>query len=447
MSSVSNASPSRAALRRGLIDIYRAAVEAVNPAHLIDDVAAGAIAGSAEIAREIAAAPRVFVIAVGKASAAMAQALERRLADRIVAGIAVVPDADAAPAFGQRIRVFPGGHPLPSAASEVAATAALAMLAEVRAEDLVLLALSGGASAMFAAPARGVTLEDKVAVTSALLKSSASIREINTVRKHLSRVKGGQLALAARGARVISLILSDVPGNDLATIGSGLAAPDPTTYADAISVLKRHRIWGRTPEQVREHLERGAAGEIPETPKAGDPAFARVSSLIIGDNSAALDAAGRCARESGWTVERWKPLTGEADDLGRALAAHLASIKAPRACVLTGGEPAVTVRGKGRGGRAQQAALAMVLEMDRIAGESRIAGMFAGTDGIDGPTDAAGAFAFPDTVARAAAAGLDAGAALRANDAYNLFDRTGDLVKIGPTGTNVTDIFIGFANY
>jgi glycerate 2-kinase len=286
-----------------------------------------------------------------------------------------------------------------------------------------------------------------VAVTSALLSSGASIREINTVRKHLSCVKGGRLALAAHGARVISLILSDVPGNDLATIGSGPAVADPTTFADAISALKRRRVWGRAPECVRGHLERGAAGEIPETPKAGDPVFARVSALVIGDNATALDAAERRARDSGWRVERWGVLAGEANELGRALAARLGSIESPRVCVLAGGEPVVTVRGAGRGGRAQQAALAMALEMDRSARGRRIAAMFAGTDGIDGPTDAAGGFAFPDTVARAAALGLDAHAASRANDAYNLLDRTGDLVRTGPTGTNVTDVFIGLANY
>jgi glycerate 2-kinase len=447
MSSTSNDPDSHAAARRDLFGIYRAAVDAVNPARLIDGAVNGTIPGSGAIAQEIAAAPRVLVIAIGKASAAMAAALRDRLASRIVAGLAVVPGADATEIRGGRVRAVPGGHPLPTAASEAAARAALAMLAQARPDDLVLLAFSGGASAMFAAPAHGLTLEDKMAVTAALLKSGASIGEINTVRKHLSCVKGGQLALAARGARVIALILSDVPGNDLATIGSGPAAPDPTTFAEAISVLKRRRIWGRTPEPVRDRLERGAAGEIKDTPKRADPVFARTSALVIGDNTTALDGAERCARESGWAVERWEPLAGEADELGRALAARLASIKAPRVCVLAGGEPVVTVRGKGRGGRAQQAALAMALEMDRVARGRRIAAMFAGTDGIDGPTDAAGGFAFPDTVARAAAAGLDAHAALRANDAYNLLDRTGGLAKTGPTGTNVTDIFIGFANY
>jgi glycerate 2-kinase len=443
----SNDSDPHAALRRELTGIYRAAIAAVDPARLIDDAIGGAIPGCTAIAGQIAAAARIFAIAIGKASAAMASALERRLAGRIAAGLAVIPATEVSTYSAGRIQAVPGGHPLPTAESEAAGRAVLAMLAQARREDLVIVALSGGASAMFAAPAAGVTLEDKVAVTSALLRSGATIREINTVRKHLSSVKGGQLARAARGARVISLVLSDVPGNDLATIGSGPTVADPTTYGDAISALKRRRIWGRTPEPVREHLERGAAGEIAETPKSGDPVFARCSAAVIGDNATALDAAERHAHAQGWTALRWSALAGEADQLGRTLASRLASIYGPRVCVLAGGEPVVTVRGSGRGGRAQQAALAMALEMDRASRGRKIAGMFAGTDGIDGPTDAAGGFAFSDTVARAAALGLDAHAASRANDAYNLLDRTGDLVRTGPTGTNVADIFIGLANY
>lgn len=443
---VSN-SDSPAALRRELNEIYRAAVDAVDPAGLIDRAVRGTLAGSAALADEMAAAPRIFVAAIGKAAAAMAFALNRDLGGRIAAGIAVVPEAQARSSSIGRIRPIPGSHPLPDAASEAAARSVLAMLAEVRPDDLVIVALSGGASAMCAAPAPGVTLEDKIAVTSALLRSNAPIREINTVRKHLSLLKGGGLAKAARGARVISLILSDVPGNDLATIGSGPTVADPTTYADAIAALKRRRIWGRAPERVRDYLERGLAGEIPETPKSGDPALARCSPLVIGDNAAALEAAESFARDRGWTVARAEALAGESDDLGRALGVRLAATSASRICLLAGGEPVVTVRGSGRGGRAQQAALAMALELDRVARGRKIAALFAGTDGIDGPTDAAGGFAFPDTVARAAALGLDPQAASRANDAYNLLDRVGDLFRPGPTGTNVTDIFIALVNY
>jgi glycerate 2-kinase len=436
-----------AEIRAELMRFYRAAVAAVDPSALTARALDGTIPGCDAIASEIGAAPRIVVIAIGKASAAMAFAIERRLDGQIADGIAVIPDAPAFALQLTRIRPMAGGHPMPTAASEASAREAMAMLARTAPGDLVIVAISGGASAMFAAPADGVTLEDKVAITSAMLKSPASIREINAVRKHLSCVKGGQLARAARGARIISLILSDVTGNDLATIGSGPTIADGTTFSEAIAVLKRRNIWGRAPERVREHLERGVAGEVPDTPKSGDPAFVRATAAVIGDNAAALDAAARCAADAGWRVERWRALEGEAEDLGRELANALASISAPRVCVLAGGEPVVTVRGGGRGGRAQQAALAMALEMERVAPERRIAAMLAGTDGIDGPTDAAGGFAFPSTVARAAARELDPQGALRRNDAYNLLDGAGDLIRTGATGTNVSDIFIGFANY
>lgn len=321
------------------------------------------------------------------------------------------------------------------------------MLSATRPDDLVIVALSGGASAMFAMPAEGVPLADKIALTQSLLRSGASIRELNTVRKHLSAIKGGQLRRATNGARVLSLILSDVPGDDLATIGSGLTAPDPTTYADAIGVLKRRQLWGRAPESIRDHLERGNAGQIPETPKSDDPMFERVTNVIIGDNQTALDAAEGAARDLGYAVDRSQELRGEANDLGRSLATHMTAIAGDRICIIAGGEPVVTVRGSGKGGRAQQAALALAMELSRIANNRRIATLFAGTDGIDGPTDAAGAFAFPDSVAWAQAVGLSPDTALSRNDAYTFFKSIGDLFLPGSTGTNVADIFIGLVNF
>jgi glycerate-2-kinase len=321
------------------------------------------------------------------------------------------------------------------------------MLSAASLDDLVIVALSGGASAMFAMPPDGVPLADKIALTQSLLRSGASIRELNTVRKHLSTIKGGQLLRAANGARVLSLILSDVPGDDLATIGSGLVAPDPMTYADAIGVLKRRQLWGRAPESIRDHLERGNAGQIPETPKSDDAIFARVTNTIIGSNRTALGAAEVAARALGYAVDRSQELRGEANDLGRALALHMTANAGERVCVIAGGEPNVTVRGGGKGGRAQQTALAMALELSRIGGDCRIAALIAGTDGIDGPTDAAGAFAFPDSVARAQAAGLSPETALARNDCYNLFSCIGDLFIPGATGTNAGDIFIGLINY
>jgi glycerate 2-kinase len=378
----------------------------------------------------------------------MASVLVARLGDRLAAATVVaLPDANSARASDPRITLCESSHPLPSEKSADAARTALAMLSAARPEDLIIVALSGGASAMFALPPEDVPLADKVALTQSLLRSGASIRELNTVRKHLSMVKGGQLLRAANGARVLSLILSDVPGDDLATIGSGLTAPDPTTFADAISVLKRRQLWGRAPETIRDYLERGNAGQVPETPKRDDPIFARVTNTIVGSNRTALDAAEVMARELGYSIDRLQELRGEANDLGRALANHMMAMTGERICVIAGGEPDVIVRGSGRGGRAQQAALAMAIELSRVDSDRRIAALFAGTDGIDGPTDAAGAFAFPDSVARAQAADIDPETALSRNDAYDCFKSIDDLFIPGSTGTNASDIFIGLVNY
>ncbi len=341
-----------------------------------------------------------------------------------------------------------GGHPLPNESSVDAATTALQVLEKAGEDDLVVVGLSGGASAMFAAPASGLTLDDKITVTSALLRSGATIRELNCVRKHLSAVKGGRLLNSISGdVPVIALILSDVPGDDLATIGSGLTAPDPSTFADAISILKRRRIWGRAPERVRDYLERGVAGEIADTPKSDSPAFHRVTNLIVGSNKTALDAAAAEAHRLGFSIQRSRELKGEADDLGRDLALAMTNLETTNTCVLAGGEPSVTVRGNGRGGRAQQCALAMALELSHAAPAPRVAALIAGTDGVDGPTDAAGAFVFPDTVARMQAAEVSPQTALKRNDAYNAFDAIGDLFRTGPTGTNVTDLLIGLVNF
>lgn len=436
--------------KRELEQIFRAAVAGVEPSLLVARALEGESADAACAARMIAEAARVFVVAVGKAAPAMASALGARLGEKLASALVVCLPGCETFALGKdpRFHVVESSHPLPSEASVEAARAALEILERVDEGELALIALSGGASAMLAMPAEGVTLADKLAINRELQRSGASIVELNAVRKHLSAVKGGGLARAMRGGgKILALILSDVPGNDLSTIGSGPTAPDPTTYADAIGVLKRRRLWGRAPESVREHLERGNSGDRAETAKTGDPIFARVRNVLVGDNATALEAAARAARESGYETERWRELRGEADEVGRSLAAHLAALAASRLCVIAGGEPAVTVKGNGRGGRAQQAALAMAFELERLAPGLKIAALFAGSDGIDGPTDAAGAFAFPDTVARGRAAGLDARAALSRNDAYSFFAATGDLLVTGPTGTNVGDIFIGLTGY
>jgi glycerate 2-kinase len=447
--------------RRDLTRIYAAAVSAVAPAHLIGRALGGELEGAEKVPALLADAARIFLLAAGKAALGMATELAPRLGPKLYDALAIVPSlpdagggsspqAASSDTSRATIRIIVAAHPLPDASSQRAAEAALEIARHAGPGDLLVFALSGGASSLMAAPAAPVTLTDKIAISAALLGSGASIRELNIVRRHLSAIKGGGLLRACGGALVLSLILSDVAHNDLAAIGSGPTAPDPSTFAEAIGVLKRRGLWGRAPEAIRDRLERGAAGEIAETVKPGDPLLERAHNFVIGDNRIALDAAAGAAAAAGYTVDRWRELYGEADDVGRALSAHLSAIAGSAGapvCVLAGGEPVVTLRGRGRGGRAQQAALAMALELERLRRERRIIALFAGTDGIDGPTDAAGAFVSPRTVERAREAHLDAGAALAHNDAYPLFAALGDLLMTGPTGTNVSDIFIGLVNY
>jgi hydroxypyruvate reductase len=445
--------------RRDLTRIYAAAVSAVAPAHLIGRALGGELSGAEKIPALLADASRIFLLAAGKAAHGMATELAARIGPKLHDALAIVPSqpgsdsgrqAEPSDAARETIRIIAAGHPLPDGSSERAAAAALEFVRRAGPDDLLMFALSGGASSLMAAPAEPVTLADKIAINAALLGSGASIRELNIVRRHLSAIKGGGLLRACGGARVLGLILSDVANNDLAAIGSGPTAADPSTFAEAVGVLKRRGLWGRAPEAIRERLERGAAGQIAETVKPGDPLLARADNFVIGDNRVAVDAAAGTAAAAGYTVDRWRELYGEADDVGRALSAHLSAIAGTagaRVCVVAGGEPVVTIRGRGRGGRAQQAALAMALELERLGRECRIMALFAGTDGIDGLTDAAGAFISPRTVERAREAGFDPGAALARNDAYPLFAALGDLLVTGPTGTNVSDIFIGLVNY
>ena len=321
------------AKRADLEKIYRAAVEAVDPARLVGLAMDGGCLGAEHVPGLIAGASRILLLAVGKASMGMASEIERRAGDRLVDAIAVTPKGSAAttePALilkkEKRVRVVASAHPVPDESSEEAARLACEMLHRATADDLVIVALSGGASAMFTLPAEGLMLADKIAVNQALLKAGASIRELNIVRRHLSAVKGGRLLQHCGGARVLSLIISDVPGNDLATIGSGLTAGDWSSFGDAVAVLKRRSVWGRAPEAVRDYLERAVAGEVGATVKVGDPILERVTNVIIGDNELALEAAERAAAELGYNPRRGKALQGEANDAGRALAEYLCEI-------------------------------------------------------------------------------------------------------------------------
>jgi glycerate-2-kinase len=434
-------------MRSDLLRIYAAAIASVPPERVIAKAFDGAV--SPELLAEIERASRIYLLAVGKAALGMAMAARDRLRPKIQESLVVVPDPfdPSAGASAEGLRVMTAAHPLPEASSVAAAEAALDLVGRAGTGDLVLLLLSGGASALMTAPACGIQLADKVALSSALMRAGASIGELNTVRKHLSAVKGGRLLRALnKDARMLSLILSDVPGNDLATIGSGPAVADPTTFADAIAVLKRRKLWGRAPETVRDRFELGAAGEILETVKRGDPALCRSMSVVVGDNAMALDAAADAANAIGYAVERWGDLSGPAERICPPLAAHLSELNQSRVCVIAGGEPQVTVRGNGRGGRAQHCALMLAAEFARRAPSSGICAMFAGTDGIDGPTDAAGAIVTSTTVRRAQEARMDPEAALQRSDSYSFFRSLGDLIITGPTGTNVMDIFVGLIN-
>jgi glycerate 2-kinase len=468
--------------RARLTRIYHDAIAALSPARLVERLLCGESSEDREIRQILGDARRLFVLAAGKAAPGMALALAGSWRAKLAGLLAIVPHGAGAqtdaglrallvnagqnqpsgPARGQAdhlfLRVLEASHPLPTAASAEAGAAALEFVALAEPQDLVILALSGGASAMMAAAAEGISLADKIATTDLLLRSGATIHELNTVRKHLSAIKGGRLLHRMRGAQMVVLAMSDVAGNDPATIGSGPAVADVTTYAQAREVMLRRGVWERAPASVRRHIERGIAGEVAETVKPEDPLLNRVRFLVFADNDTALAAAAVSASALGYTVARWRELSGEARETGREFAALLAKTAAvtlqdnrrrgdsdtthARQCVLAGGEPVVTVRGDGRGGRAQELALACAIELAKIAPCAKVALLCAGTDGVDGPTDAAGAFAGPQTIVNALRLGADPEAYLKRNDAYSLFALTGDLFETGPTGVNVADLLV-----
>jgi glycerate-2-kinase len=379
-------------------------------------------------------------VAAGKAAPAMAAAFERAAAPLALRGLVVARDAGGPrPA---RLALREAGQPLPDERSRAAGCAALEAAAGAGPDEALVVLLSGGASALLTAPLPGLALADLRATTALLLRAGAEIQELNCVRKHLTAASGGRLAAATRARRVVVLVVSDVLGDDFATIGSGPCAPDPTRHADALAVLERRGVLGAAPAAVRRRLEAGAAGAEPESPKPGDPAFGRVVHVLLASNRDALAAARAEARARGLEARIASDrLRGEARELGpRLVALARAAVPGERPLLLlAGGEPTVTVRGAGRGGRAQELALAAALA---LAGDPRTALLAAGTDGSDGPTPAAGAFADGETVARGAALGLDARAHLEDNDAHGFFAREGGAFVTGPTGTNVMDLVL-----
>jgi glycerate 2-kinase len=397
-------------------------------------------------AYDLSRVQNIFVIGFGKASAAMAQAAEEILGERITRGWVTVKYGHTAPLGTGKIHLHEAGHPLLDQNSLDGTQEILNLLDRATENDLILALVSGGGSALFELPVAGVSLDDLRALNDALLRCGATINEINTLRKHLSQVKGGQLARRAHGAPLVALILSDVLGSPLDTIASGPTAPDATTFADARAIIERRGLREQIPASILAHIERGARGEIPDTPKAGDSIFARVQNVVIADGTIACEAALQTAQSLGYNALLLSSfIQGEAREFAKFLAALAREINASNrpvarpACIVCGGETTVTIRGKGKGGRNQEIALAAAIE---IAGMSNVVILSGGTDGTDGPTDAAGALCDGETVARAATIGMDARAFLANNDAYNFFAPLGDLLITGPTGTNVNDVTV-----
>ncbi len=403
-----------AQLRRDAIAVFEAGVRAADPHRAVR----AALNGER--------AERVWVIGAGKATSAMARAAEDYFGSAIVGGVINIKDGHSEPLT--RVEQVEASHPLPDERGVAGARRIAGIARQAQAGDLVLCLISGGASALMPLPAEGITLAEKQATTRLLLGCGANIHELNCVRKHLSAIKGGQLAQLAAPARVLALILSDVIGDNLDVIGSGPTVPDSSTAAEAVAILQRYGLLEQVPAAARARLESGA-----ETPKPGDPALAQVRNVIVGSNRLAAEAAMARAAELGYPVRLLSTtLEGEAREVGRQLAQQ-------RGCVIAGGETTVTIAGTGKGGRNQEMALAAAMALE---GEPDTVFLSAGTDGTDGPTDAAGAMADGTTVARAREQGLSAADFLANNDSYHFFQPLGGLIITGPTGTNVMDLQI-----
>ena len=457
--------------RQQIMEIMTSALRSVDPAeavrrHLQRD---GSILQVGDQAYDLDRFQHVILVGVGKAGVPMATAAAAVLGERLTSGIIVVklghttvstwqvrcgrggdaPLIAAHTPLPITVEVIEAGHPVPNQAGLIAAQRVQSLVSGLSVTDLVICLISGGGSALLPAPVPGISLSDKQALTELLLRSGATINQINAVRKHCSTLKGGQLARQAAPATVIALLLSDVVGSPLDVIASGMTVPDSSTFAEAYEILEQYDVADRAPASVLTHLQQGTAGAIPETPKANDPCFDRVQTVVVGDNRIAANAAAMRARSLGFSAQVLTTFVeGEAREVARVCAALLkeevsydACLPRP-ACLILGGETTVTVRGTGKGGRNQELALAAALALD---GYRHVAIASLGTDGTDGPTDAAGAIASGETIRVGMTMGLNPGAALNNNDAYTFFSALGDLILTGPTGTNVNDLILAIA--
>ena len=426
--------------------LQQAALEAVDPAEAVY-AAVSRVADQILIdnrSYNLREFDRILIAGAGKASIPMADAVAEVLRDHLTGGVVITKYHHISRALAGQIQMYEAGHPIPDENSVSAARQLADLLRAATPRDLIFCVISGGGSALMTLPADGITLADLQATTQLLLRAGATIHQVNAIRKHLDLVKGGGLARLAGGARAVSLILSDVVGDDLSVIASGPTSPDPSTFADAWSVVEQFDLIEQLPKSVRARLELGRSGGLPDTPKPGDPIFDRVQTVIVGSNTRAAQAAESLAKKLSFnTLLLSTYVQGEAREVAKVAAAIAQEINRFNrpiqrpACIIWGGETTVTVKGHGLGGRNQELALAAAIGIDGLP-NTLIAAL--GTDGTDGPTDAAGARAAGDTLARARALNLDAQAFLADNDAYHFFRPLDDLIVTGPTGTNVNDL-------
>ena len=448
--------------RESAFEIFYSSLKAVDPFDSVKGYAdkIRSVYGSGNFSK-------LIVIAFGKAACPMAKAIEDSLGEIIDSGIVItkyghtkvqqrgiaaanyenknIPFKNCrSNALLRCCAIFEAGHPFPDENGVKGTDEIINLLKDTDEHTLVVCLISGGGSALFVSPYEGITLNEKQVITQLLLNAGADINELNTVRKHLSKVKGGRLTEIAYPSKIISLILSDVIGDKLDAIASGPTSPDTTTYADALKVLEKYGLIGKAPKNIIDVLRKGMKSLIPETPKEGDKIFNNVENIIIGSNRIALDAAKKKAEELGFNTEIISSdLAGEAREAGKWLAIQAKDSRVLRGkdsiCLISGGETTVTVAGVGLGGRNMELALAFAMEIEGVDGLTLLS---AGTDGTDGPTDAAGAIVDAETVKKAKATGLDPLKYLANNDSYNFFKKIDDLFVTGPTGTNVMDIQI-----
>ncbi len=435
-----------------LVKIFQDAVHAVDPACLIErhvkreGRALLIDTHDKTISEDLATYNKIIVLGIGKASARMSAAMEGILGDNLTTGLVITKYGHGLKLA--KVHVLEAGHPIPDANSMDGARMLIRIACDSDKQTLIISLISGGGSSLFSLPAEGISLEDKIETARVILASGASIDEVNCIRKHMSKVKGGRFAKIAYPARLISLILSDVIGDRLDTISSGITTPDPTTFKDALSVLAKYSLEDKVPRAVKELLTSGSQGHISETPKDNDPAFSNSVNIIVGNNTLACKAALSCAQKLGYDAHiLTTTLAGEARLAGECLAGIAREMDSGRsglekpAVLILGGETTVTMRGAGKGGRNQELALAFACALHAVSPDStNIFFLSAGTDGTDGPTDAAGAIVTPLLMKKMKRISAEAMRHLQDNDAYHFFSQQDLLFKTGPTYTNVCDI-------